>query len=150
MPLSVWWYITSPLPSQPTLNHWLCSLVHVVGILWILRYYLARKSATKRYIYISQIYFLCISFHVVVLDGDSEIDAHINSKLANMICLRHWFMSLIIFFLQKRPVSLHACTTCSELPSTMDNANLLTYNNWCNVQSIYHLYLWQSLIRFDI
>ena len=58
---------------------------------------------------------------VHILEGDSEIGAHVRSKLGFRICLRHLIRSRLvtnrIFFSAKRPIFLHACATCSELPS---------------------------------
>ena len=51
-----------------------------------------------------------------IIDGNSEISAHVRSNLCYFICLRHSIRS-------KRPIFLHACAICSELQSntsTMD------------------------------
>ena len=56
------------------------------------------------------------------LDGNSEIGAQVRSNLYYLICLRRLNssgQSQIGFFSLKRPIFLHACTTCSELPSNI-------------------------------
>ena len=53
---------------------------------------------------------------ILILDGNSEIVAHVYSKIGNLICLRHLFRVAIIIF-KKRPILLHTCATCYELPS---------------------------------
>ena len=62
-----------------------------------------------------------ISLHsqvILMLDGDSEIVAHVKRNICYSICLRHLSRSRavkIIFFIC--PIFLHACATCGELPS---------------------------------
>ena len=58
---------------------------------------------------------------VLILDGNSEIGAHVWSDLGyliRLICLMHIKQSKI-FFLQIRPIFRHACAICSELPSNL-------------------------------
>ena len=58
---------------------------------------------------------------VFILDGNSEIGAQIRSN--------HVLFDLFKALVSKRPVTLHACITCSELPaniSTMDQPPCLT------------------------
>ena len=52
--------------------------------------------------------------------GFSEICAHVRSDLCYLISLRHWYRSGAVtnrfLSLQKRPIYLHTCAPCSELP----------------------------------
>ena len=52
---------------------------------------------------------------VLILDGNSEIGAHVWSEIAIMICKR--FRARFVF--QRRPVFLHKCATRFELPSNI-------------------------------
>ena len=57
-----------------------------------------------------------------ILDGTSEIGAHVRSNLCYLIGLRHLISSRnvtipILFGL----IFLHACATCSELPFNIGN-----------------------------
>ena len=58
---------------------------------------------------------------VIILDGASEIVAHVRSNLFYLICYRHLMRSKSvtyqIFFLPKIPIFLHVCAIFSELPS---------------------------------
>ena len=57
---------------------------------------------------------------VLILDGNLEIDAHINSNLWNHIYLRHLIrLSAVTYqiYLWKNQFFHNACATCSELPS---------------------------------
>ena len=49
-----------------------------------------------------RIHFLCIPNMVLILDGNSEIDAHVCRNLCYMICLRHLFNSKAIPNLKKK------------------------------------------------
>ena len=53
---------------------------------------------------------------VLISDGNSEIGSHVWSNHCYLLCLRH---SIQIFFLRKYVFFLHACATCSELPSNI-------------------------------
>ena len=71
---------------------------------------------------------------VIILDGNSEIDARVRSNLCYLTCPRHSIRSrpfaLRMFFSPKIPIFPHACATYSELPrniSTMDLASSLFY-----------------------
>ena len=55
---------------------------------------------------------MCIM--VLVLEDNSEIVAHVRSNLCNLICSRR-----LIRPRAQRPIFLHACAACSELPSYM-------------------------------
>ena len=50
-----------------------------------------------------------------MLDSNSEKVVHVGSNLSYLICLRHQIFS------PKRPIFLHACTTCSGLPSNISS-----------------------------
>ena len=63
---------------------------------------------------------------MLILDGNSEIDAQVMSSLCYMICLRHLISSRAatnrdIFW--KRLISHHACASWSELPSEISVKN---------------------------
>ena len=57
---------------------------------------------------------------VLILDGNSEIGAHVWSNLCYLICLRHLIRSKTVTNLIF-PIFLHACATCSKLPSDISN-----------------------------
>ena len=52
------------------------------------------------------------------LDCNSEMGVQVQSKISNLIFLRHFLRSteVKIGFSPKRPIFLHACGSCSELP----------------------------------
>ena len=60
---------------------------------------------------------------VVILDGYSEIGAHVCtvqcSDLGHLICLRHLIRSraVTILIFSAKTIFIHTCTTCFELPS---------------------------------
>ena len=61
---------------------------------------------------------------VLILDGNSEIDAQVKRNLFYLIDLRHsislsMVTSRVIFFYPGRPIFRHACATCAELPSNI-------------------------------
>ena len=59
-------------------------------------------------------------FMVLILDGIPEIFAYVGNNLCYLICLRHYRgQSQIGFSSPKGPIILHACATCSELPSNI-------------------------------
>ena len=67
--------------------------------------------------------------------GNSEIGAHVKNNICCLIFLMHLIRSRAvtnrIFFSPIRPIFLHACTKCSELPSyisTMDRISMLKKN----------------------
>ena len=66
---------------------------------------------------------------VVILDGNSGIDAYVWSDLGHYICLRHLFRSKavtnLIFLNPKITFFLHTCVTYFELPS-----NITTTTGW--------------------
>ena len=56
---------------------------------------------------------------VLILDGISEIDAHVRNILGYLICIRHLIRARVItnwMFLSDF-FFVHACATCSESPS---------------------------------
>ena len=60
-----------------------------------------------------------VSFGTSLLAGISEIRLQ-GSISIHLICLRHWSdreQAWIFFSLRKKHIFLHACATCSELPS---------------------------------
>ena len=52
---------------------------------------------------------------VVTIDGTKEICAYLRSNLCYLNSLRHLIRSREVTY----PVFLHACATCSELPSNI-------------------------------
>ena len=60
---------------------------------------------------------------VLVLDGNSEIGAHVRSNLFPLFMFKAFgqiesISQIEIYFISlKRPICLHACATCFELPS---------------------------------
>ena len=57
---------------------------------------------------------------VLLLDGNSENGAHVRSNLSCLTCLRHLIRSRALsnqIFSSEKTLLLHACATCSELPS---------------------------------
>ena len=57
------------------------------------------------------------------MEGNPEISAHVKCNLLYLIYLRHLIASgsghkSDFFCSPKKPILLHACATCSELPST--------------------------------
>ena len=76
---------------------------------------------------------------VLILDGNSEIYAHVRSNICYSICLRHLtrLRAVInqIFTIRK---ALHAWATWSELPSEIRTMNT-TYSIWFSkALSVYH------------
>ena len=55
---------------------------------------------------------------VLILDGNSEIDAHARSNLSYLICSRPLIRLAVTnrIFPRKRPIFPYTCATCSELP----------------------------------
>ena len=67
-------------------------------------------------------FYRCCKILVLILDGNSETGANVGSNLCCFICVRHLIRSRAVqvgFFSQKNPIILHACTTCSRLPSNI-------------------------------
>ena len=69
---------------------------------------------------------------VLIIDGNSEIGAHIKSKLCYLICIRHLIRPRTVsyrnFSFPVRPIFLNACAICPELVSnirTMDIPNTI-------------------------
>ena len=60
---------------------------------------------------------------VLILDCHSETGVHVQNNLSYLICLRYLIRSRAatnqVFFL-KRPIFLHKCTTCYELPASIN------------------------------
>ena len=70
---------------------------------------------------------------VFMLDVNSKIGAHIWSNLCYSIFVRHLITSNAVtnrIFSPKRPIFLHACAACSELPSNISTMNepMLAYH----------------------
>ena len=65
------------------------------------------------------IVFSIVDIMVPLLDGKSEIGAHVRRDLCNSICLRHFIRSRVVIMgiFLKSTIILHACATCSKLPS---------------------------------
>ena len=81
----------------------------------------ARKSglATKKKYFFGEVFFIhAVVPKVLVFDGNSEVSAHVRSNFFYLNCLDRE-QSQIVFFSLKRPTFLHACTTCSKLPSNI-------------------------------
>ena len=58
---------------------------------------------------------------VLIFDGNSDIGSHVRSNFCYLICIMHFVRSSAVTnrILQKIPIFLHACATCSELPSNI-------------------------------
>ena len=60
---------------------------------------------------------------VLILDGNSKIDAHVRCNICYLICLWHFIRARDatnrIIFLRKRPIFFLLCATCSVLPSNI-------------------------------
>ena len=101
---------------------------------------------------------------VLILDGNSEIGAHVRiNNLYNLICLRQLIRSRAVtnrIFFSKRPIFLHVCVTCSELPSNMRTSE----RDWRNsiqpsqiidyriywLYNLYNVYLYQVYMSIHI
>ena len=85
---------------------------------------------------------------VLILDGNSEIVAHVRSKHCYLICLRHLIRSRTvtnrIVFSPKRRIFLHACATCSELPSTLSP---MPYTRQAKVTKSHESLMWRQINR---
>ena len=64
---------------------------------------------------------VAVAVMVLILDGNSEIGAHVSSSL--LTCLRHLMSSRPVtksdFFSPKRPIFLYDRAPCFELPSNI-------------------------------
>ena len=58
---------------------------------------------------------------VLILDGNSEIPAHLCNYLDYLMCLEPRADSNLIFIFLKRPICLYSCVKCSELSSNISN-----------------------------
>ena len=90
---------------------------------------------------------------VLIYDGNSEIGAHLQSKISNLICTRHLFrlsaVANLILFLES-PDILHLFATYFELSSdikTMHNTNAQWFRTGKNTKSdlvfwpiLYHIW----------
>ena len=91
-----------------------------------------------------------------ILDSTWEIVALVRSNLYYSIVVRPLILSRavtdrIVFFSLKRPVFLHACATCSELPSnisTMLSAFMENISGSISVQSVYEYYIQYNIIHW--
>ena len=66
---------------------------------------------------------------VPLLDGYSEVGAHVRRNLCYLICLRHLIRVRAVknrIFPQKRHIFIRACAPCSELPSHISTMINLT------------------------
>ena len=64
----------------------------------------------------------------LISDGNFEIGAHVVANLCSLISLRHLRdVTNRMFFSPKRPTFLHACATCSEIPSDITTKPFLEY-----------------------
>ena len=80
--------------------------------------------------------YICKYLHriiVLILDGNSEIGAHVSSYLG-YICLRHLFTS-------RRDLFSHSCTTCSELPYNVRTIHKIYIRREAQYYFPYLLYL---------
>ena len=67
---------------------------------------------------------------MILLDGNSEIGAHVCSNLCYFICLGHFIRLSVVtnlFFLPKRPIILHSCATFSEEQSDISTMGPVTF-----------------------
>ena len=66
----------------------------------------------------------CGQIMVLIVDGNSELGAHVGNNLWYLICLRHLIISRAvtnqISFSEKAIFTFNARPTCSELPSNMN------------------------------
>ena len=61
---------------------------------------------------------------VRIVDGNSEINAHVGNNFCYLICLRHLIRSNSFTnraFFSKKTIFLHPCATCSELSSNISS-----------------------------
>ena len=68
---------------------------------------------------------------VLILYGNSLRGAHVRRNICYLTCTRHLITSRAVSqigdFYPKRPIFLHACATCNELPSNISNMILELY-----------------------
>ena len=66
---------------------------------------------------------------VLVLDGNSLIDAQVKRNLCYSTCLRHLISSRAvtnrIFLSEKKPILFNACATSYELPSNINKYHVI-------------------------
>ena len=60
---------------------------------------------------------------VLVLDGSTEIGAHVKSHCLLIDGIKE-------FEMKSRPTLLHACPTCSDLPSDISTMNKIQYETY--------------------
>ena len=79
---------------------------------------------------------------VLILYGNSEIDANVRRNLCYLICLRHLIRTSAgtkrIFTLKRTLIFYHACATCSKLPSNL--STMLTVRFLYFVTAAWHSY----------
>ena len=88
---------------------------------------------------------------VLILDGNSEIEAHVRSNSCYLIYLRHWIRSRavqkLIFFINE----LHACAICSELPFNIKYQLRISFYRqmftWKKFTTLDSWYLYQMLTQ---
>ena len=74
---------------------------------------------------------------VLILDGNSEIGAHVWSEIGAKICLRHLFRSTAVAGLKSllnRPVCLPTGAPIAELPSDIVTADIVDRKEMVSVQ----------------
>ena len=65
---------------------------------------------------------------VLILDGNSEIGAHLSSNLCYLICVRHLFRSRAVTnLINNRFDVIHTCVIRSELPSDISTMGIDKY-----------------------
>ena len=68
--------------------------------------------------------------HNSMVDGNSEIGAHVGSNLCHLICLKHLINSRAVIGFFSLQIFLHACATCSKLPSNTSTMDSTAIENW--------------------
>ena len=67
---------------------------------------------------------------VHILDGNSEMGVRVRNNLYYLICLRHLITSRAVtnrnFSSPKRPIILHGCATCFELPTNISTMHYVS------------------------
>ena len=65
---------------------------------------------------------------MLLLDGNSEIGAHLRSDIVNLICSMHLIRSRAVSnlkFIPEKPFFLHTCAICFELPSNISTIAII-------------------------
>jgi len=82
---------------------------------------------TKRPIHCDQ-FSLDVYNMVLILDGNSEMGAHVRSNLCYLISFRHLIRLREYVFIRKGFFFVHTCTVCSEFPSNF--STMVSFENW--------------------